>query len=151
MATKKQTKDELVLDLLKEVQKQKLEIEKAEKPTWETNCAFRFNVDTAHSIINIQIITDVRKLKEILAFLIEREKASKEAAKRLGLEDEAFTWLGFTVAEWEADLVTRVNIIQITAKRKKLAETEQKLNSLVSPEKKAELELQAIAEFLKKS
>jgi hypothetical protein len=149
MATKRNpTKDEMVLTLLKEVQKQKLDIEKASKPTWETNCVFRFNADSASQQINLQTITDVRKLREILAFLLGREQNSSEASETLGIEDEPFTWLGFTVKEWTADLVTRANIIQIQAKRKKLADTEAKLDSMVSKEKKEELELQAISEML---
>ncbi len=149
MATKAKTKDEMVLELLKEVNKQKLDIEKASKPTWETNCSFRFNVDSAHAAINIQTITDVKKLRDILAFLLERDSFSAQGSKILGLEDEPFTWLGFTLKEWEIDLTTRVNIIQIQIKRNKLANTEAKLNSLVSKEKRDELELQAIAEMLK--
>lgn len=147
-AAKAQTKDEMIIALLGKVNAQKLEIEKAEKPSWETNSAFRFNADAAHSVINIQTVTDVRKLREILAFLIERETAFNEAGKRLGLDEDNFTWLGFTVKEWEADLLTRVNIIQIQAKRKKLAELEAQLNSLVSKEKREELQLQAIAALL---
>lgn len=150
MATKtatknaKSTRDELVLQLLKDVAEQKAAIEKAGNPTWETNLMFRFNADQASNTININTVTDTRKLVEILGFLIDRESNFEKAKSILGVEGK-FTWLGFSLAEWQSDLVTRANIINIQAKRKQLAELDAKLNSLVSKETREELELQALA------
>jgi hypothetical protein len=39
--------DKLVQELFNVVQAKKAEIAKAEKPSWETNCAFRYNKDSS--------------------------------------------------------------------------------------------------------
>ena len=62
--------------------------------------------------------------------------------------DYKFTWLGFTVDEWKDDFQTRVNQISIQEKRKELSEIESRLNSLISPELRAQMELEAITELL---
>ncbi len=43
------------------------------------------------------------------------------------------------------DIKTRINKIQIVSKRKKLEELEARLNSIISPSLKAEMEVDAIA------
>ena len=42
----------------------------ATKPVWETNCLFKYSESTS---VNIQTVTDERKLVEILGFLLEKE------------------------------------------------------------------------------
>lgn len=150
MATStKNAKDKMVLELLKKVASQKAAIEKAKNPTWETNLLFRFNADQASNSINLQTVTDPRKLVEILGFLIDREKNFTSAKEILGV-DGTFTWLGFSLSEWQSDLVTRANVINIQARRKELAELDAKLNSLVSKETREELELQELTALVNK-
>lgn len=145
MATK--TTDEKVKELFQSVQAKKLAIEKAEKPCWNTGGSFGYSANSAHDRINIQTCTDPRKLVEMLAFLTERESQSEAAAKKLGVK-YSFTWLGFKVEEWESDFQTRVNQISIQEKRKELAEIESRLNAIISPELKAQMELEAISDLL---
>ena len=85
----------------------------------------------------------------MLAFIIDRKEKSENAAKELGV-DYKFTWLGFTVDEWKNDFQTRVNQISISEKRKELAEIEARLNAIISPELKAQMELEAISALLEK-
>ena len=84
------------------------------------------------------------------AFLMERRDKSESAAKELGVEYN-FTWLGFSVDEWKEDFQTRVNQISVQEKRKELAELESRLNAIISPELKSQMELEAIAELLDKN
>ena len=146
MATTKST-DEKVKELFQSVQAKKLAIEKAEKPCWNTSGNFGYSANSAHDRINIQTCADPRKLVEMLAFLTERESQSEAAAKKLGVK-YSFTWLGFKVEEWESDFQTRVDQISIQEKRKELAEIEARLNAIISPELKAQMELEAISELL---
>jgi hypothetical protein len=83
----------------------------------------------------------------MFAFLIDRKEKSENAAKELGV-DYKFTWLGFSVDEWKNDFQTRVNQISIQEKRKELAEIESRLNAIISPELKAQMELEAISKLL---
>ena len=52
--------------------------------------------------------------------------------------------------EWKSDFQTRVNQISIQEKRKELAEIEARLNAIISPELKAQMELEALTELLSK-
>ena len=145
--TTKQTTDEKVKTLFESVQEKKLAIEKAERPCWLTAGNFGYSANSAHDRINIQTLTDVRKIVEMFAFLIDRKEKSENAAKELGV-DYKFTWLGFSVDEWKNDFQSRVNQISIQEKRKELAEIESRLNAIISPELKAQMELEAISKLL---
>ena len=148
MATKKTT-DQIVKELFDTVQEKKLAIEKAERPCWQTNGNFGYSANSAHDRTDIKLVTDVRKIVDMLAFLIDRKEKSEKAATELGVEYN-FKWLGFTIDEWKNDFVTRVNQISIMEKRKELAEIEARLNLVLSPELRAEMEVEAISKLLNK-
>jgi hypothetical protein len=137
--------DEKIKKLFAVVQAKKAEIEKLKNPTWVTNCNFEMHNGRE---INLHTVPTVEKLVEILATLLSTGKVYEEAAGELGVETE-FKWGGYTIEEWKTDLITRKDKIQVADKKKKLAELERKLDALVSPEMKRELELQAIEDFLK--
>lgn len=139
-------KDKQVQELFKIVQQKKAEIIKAEKPNWLTNCSFGYNKDSS-ARQNIQVVSDVEELISILGFLIEKEKGFDAAQQVLGTS-ETFKWLGFTVEEWQSDIQTRINKIQISKKKKELDAIETKLNSLVSKEMREALELAEITKAL---
>ena len=141
MATKKT--DTKTLELIKEVNRRKDEIAKAEKPNWITNCSFSYTEGSSQAV-NIHVEKDVRKLVKIVAFLRSQEAAYKAAVKELGVEAPGFKWDGFSVSDWVEDILTRINKVQIASKRQKLEVLESRLNSIISPELKAQLELEAI-------
>lgn len=140
--------DAKTLELIKEVNRQKKEIASAEKPQYITNCNFSYTENGAN-IINIHVEADVKNLIKIAAFLSMQEKAYADAAKVLGVDSPPFTWGAFTVKDWISDLRMRLNKLQIASKRKKLETLETRLNSIISPELRAQMELEAIAEELK--
>jgi hypothetical protein len=147
MATKPKTTDEKVKELFDLVQSKKLAIEKAERPCWKTSGNFGYSSNSAHDRTTIATVADVRKIVEMYAFIMDRKDKSESAAKDLGVEYN-FTWLGFSIDEWKEDFQTRVNQISVQEKRKELAELESRLNAIISPELKAQMELESIAELL---
>ena len=147
MSNKTKTTDEKVKDLFNLVRAKKLAIEKAEKPCWNTSGSFGYSANSAHDRVNVQTLTDQRKIVEMYAFLIDRQEKSEKAAQELGVP-YTFTWLGFTVDEWKSDFQTRVNQNSIQEKRKELASIEARLNSIITPELKAIMELEAISSLL---
>lgn len=152
MTKKEMTTDQVIDSLFEKVKQKKAEIAKAEKPNWVTNCTFSFrgNISASESV-NIQTITDVKEMVRILTFLIREESFNDEATKRLGLEETSdFKWMGYTVKEWETDLKTRLNKVLIDRKRSELKNLEERLDKLVSPEKRREMELAEIAKELEK-
>lgn len=138
--------DNIVQDLFKVVQTKKDEIAKAEKPNWETNCAFGFFPETSQRI-NLQVMSDVADLVNILAFLIEKHKNFDAAQEILGTNLK-FKWLGFTFDQWKSDIKTRLDKIQISMKKRELNELEARLDKLVSPELKQQMELEEIKKLL---
>lgn len=140
--------DKMVQQLFEVVQKKKAEIAKAEKPSWATNCAFRYNKDSSAST-NIQVCSDVEELIHMLAFLCDKKRGFNEAQELLGTTHK-FRWLGFSFEDWSGDIKTRIDKIQITNKKKELEALESRLDKLVSPELKAQMELAEISKLLGK-
>lgn len=138
--------DEVVNKLFAKLQEKKKVLESLEKPQFKTNLSFGFNTDSS-SRTNIHTVTDTDVLVSMAAFLMERAKMHKEASELLEVKSE-FKWLGFTLEEWLHDLKTRANKINIDAKRKEFKQLEEKLNSLVSPEQRRLMELEAISKAL---
>lgn len=143
MAKKTDTK---TLELINEINRRKAEIAKAERPNWATNCSFTM---PGEGTTNLHVESDIRKLVGFVAFLRERERAYNEAAKELGVDAPPYQHGGFTATDWIEDLKTRINKIQIAAKRSSLEILEKRLNAIISPELRAELELKAIEEAMK--
>lgn len=141
------TADERVLALFKKLQAKKAEIAQAERPSFITGGQFRYS-ESMSNVIDITTVRDERKLVEIYAFLTEREKSHSVAAEALGVSTN-FTWLTFTKEEWFSDLKTRVNILQIAKRKAEYAELEKKVNAIMSPELRAQMELDALEEILK--
>jgi len=140
--------DEQVQALFKIVQEKKAEIAKTEKPSWETNCSFRYNPNSASEDHQIQTVKKVSDLVRIAAFIIEK-KQSHDKANEMLETNVKFDWLGFSLEAWISDIKTRVNKIDISKKRDELEKLETRLNSLISPELRNQMELEEITALLK--
>ncbi len=138
--------DKKTRELFAIVQKKKSEIKAAEKPQWKTNCAFYF-AESPKDPFNLQITTDVAALVRALAFLYEKEASFQAAAKDLGA-DISFEWHGYSTETCKVDIQARINNIQIEKKKKELEALEKRLDNILSPELKAEMELEAIMKEL---
>ena len=127
--------------MLASIKKQRSEVEALEKilkRSWETNGSFNYGSNTVPT--NIQTAS-ATTLQSILADLINKQNAMGQAAKILGIDSATNLISGFTYEQWEADFKKRVAKIQIDEKKKKLDAAEARLNVLVSPEKRREMEL----------
>jgi len=138
--------DKQAQELFEIVQKKKAEIAKIEKPDWKTNCSFRYNKDTSAQT-NLQVCSDVEELVNILGFLCDRKRGFEEAQTILKTTLK-FKWLGFSFEDWSTDIKTRIDKIQITNKKKELGLLESRLDKILSPELKAQMELDAITKEL---
>lgn len=136
------TTDEIVSDLLNKVEQKKKEIGASERPNWLTNCSFGVNPSNAADRVNIQV-ADVNTLVSIYANLSLSQSSFELAAKDLGVKT-GFKWQGFTFGEWAADIKMRLNQLQVKSKKDDLAKLEARVNALVSPEQRRELELKKL-------
>lgn len=145
MTTENQA-DKIVNALFEKLQEKKKQIEKIEKPQWKTN--FSFGYDPSQSArINIQTC-DVAQLIEINGWLNDRNRSWDLSCEELGLSGKKFQWQGFDLAEWKHDIKVRIAKISIDAKKKELKALEEKLNTLVSPEQRRLLEIEAVSKAL---
>jgi len=140
--------DSKTLELIQQVKRQKEDIAKAERPNWTTNCSFSYT-EQSRDAVNIHVEANIRNLVCIASFLVEKEKSYKETAKVLGVDAPDFSWQGFAVKDWLEDIKMRINKVQIASKKKKLEALEGRLNAIISPELRAEMELEAIEAELK--
>lgn len=146
---KASTTDQLVLELLAKVEAKKKQIGNAERPAWLTNCTFGYNTET-NTRINLQTVKDVEVLVEIYGFIADKRDSFNKAANELGVwETSTFKYLNFTLDEWKADIKTRLSQLQLKIKRDELAKLEERVNALVSPEQRRELELAKLLEEVK--
>jgi len=147
------TTDQQISDLFNLVRGKQLEITKSERPKWITTCVFSYNPDdtNANSRVNIQTVTDIQKLIDILGLLINKFESYNKAIESLGnikVSKSKFYWMGFTIDDWKLDIVSRINQINIKTKKKELDILSDRLNAIVSPEQRREMELEAIKKEL---
>lgn len=141
--------DKKTLDLIKEVTRQKAEIASIERPTWQTNCSFPTAEGKMNDAINIHVERSVKTIISLAALLMEKEVSYDKAAAALGIENPpAFIWNGFSTKDWLADFKLRINQLQIATKKAKLEALENRLNAIISPELRAQMELEAIQKEL---
>jgi hypothetical protein len=136
--------DEAVLELLKKVEQKRAEIKKAQKrPQYKTNLTIGYDPETTTGRIMIQTVTDPSKVAGIYAFLIQKEEALNQAYTELGLPPD-LTYMGYPIADWKEDLKARAGQLSIEQKKKELDILDKRVNSLVSPEQRREMELAAL-------
>ena len=140
--------DAKTLELIQAVRRQKEDIAKAERPNWATNCSFSYG-ENGSNTVNLHVESNIRNLICIASFLRDKVKSYKETAAELGVEAPDFTWQGFSVSDWLEDVKLRINKVQIASKKKKLETLEERLNKIISPQLRAEMELAAIQSELR--
>lgn len=140
------TNDQKIQALFDLVQARKAEVASIDRPIYITEGQFRYSENVGASV-DIKVVRDVRKLKEIYMFLLERS-SHNETANEFFKTTEPFTWLGFSVEEWGKDLKTRANILQSAKLKSELLVLEERLNKIITPELRAKMEIDSISALL---
>lgn len=138
--------DKKIEELFAVVKAQKAEVEKAEKESkrsWNTNGSFKLFGSTPINLSTSSEDAIFKALTELLSF----KNHAEEANQILGLNKE-IKHDGYTVKEWIEDFQKRISTIQLKAKKDKLKVVEERLSSIVSPEQKRQMELEAIMKDL---
>jgi len=155
MATpkKKESPDDKITQLLDLVERQKATIAEAERPVFRTNRTFSFVDGDLSKSVNIAVVSDVAALLKMAAHVLTQWTMYREAAKTiLGVEEvpPKFLWNGFSDEDWLHDIKLRVSQIRLKTQREKLQLMEERLDKIISPERRRELELAAIERELSK-
>lgn len=131
--------DKKIMELKKQIAEKKVKLEGISRFVPITNCSIeldgqRYNLNTLQ--------------KEQLIPLMVRLNLYRISAKDLELT-EAFNISGYKPEEWITDLKAKLDILSKKDEERKLKAMEDKLDRLLSDEKKTELELDDIEAMLK--
>lgn len=137
------TANDRLRNLIAVLKKLQAEVASADRPQFITNGQFRFAANSMQYVTDIMTERNENKLVEILAFLKDRERSFSEAAEELGVKAE-FTWLTASVEDWKHDLKTRIGVLHILDRKAELIAFEKKINEIMTPELRAQLELDAM-------
>ena len=140
--------DQQINEMFKIVRAKQEEVataEKINKQPWKTKCTLHFGLNSAPPI-NIQSADQDTIKKCVIELLLIREYG--ERAEVILDMEQSNKYDGFTYEDWIADCKKRITILGLQAKKKILAQLEDRLNAIVSTEQRREMELKAIAETL---
>ena len=139
--------DEKALALLNEVKAKKEEIQKLNKVNYVTNLTFYYPIDNKQ--VNLNTVLNVNKLIELFAFIKNNIETKEISAKMLGVVDFESKFENYTLSEWTEDFKTKISIINLKQLKEDLKFKEDKLNSIISEEKRKELEFESILKDFK--
>lgn len=131
--------DAKIMELKKQIEDKKEKLNKTGKFVPVTNCSLELDGQR----YNIQVLQ-----QEQLIQLMIKVNLYLMSAKDLKLEED-YIINGYKAEEWIVDMKARLDILSRKDEERKLKVMEEKLDKLLSNEKKTELELNEIAEFLK--
>jgi hypothetical protein len=144
--------DKTTLDLIKDVENRKKEIASLKRPNYKTNCTFCWIENDIKTFLNLHVVNDVEVLISIVAHLMSVEDYYLKAAKAIGVsKPQLKKWQGFLISDWIEDVKTRINVVSLSEKKRKLELLENRLDKIISPELKAKMELAAIQDELSES
>ncbi len=132
--------DQTILKLKKQIEEKKVALKVTERFVPVTNCS----IEIDGTRLNIQVLN-----KEQIVSLLVKLNAYKLSAKDLGLLSE-FTMSGFSLDDWIKDLQAKLMNVNRKVEEARLKLLEDKLHSLLSVDKKVELEIEEIASSILK-
>ncbi len=141
--------DEKINKLFEVVRKQKEEVEAAEKEakqSWKTKCSIVVPFSRDDKPVNLQTVLEPG-LKNIVIGLLKHRDYTNEAEQLLGVE-KTDKYEGYSYEDWFADCKKRITMLNLKAKKERLALAEQSLNAIVSPEQRRAMELERITASL---
>ena len=131
--------DDRILELKKQIEAKKKSIsERKVRFIPETNCVLNLNGVTS----NLNVCG-----KEELNFLLIKLNIYLMSAENLGMSD--FEISGYNVTVWIKDIKNKFKVLNLKKEEADLKRMENKLDKLLSDDKKTELEIDEIDELLK--
>lgn len=131
--------DSKIMDLKLLIEKKKKELKNSKQFSPITNCS----IELDGTRYNINVLS-----KEQLIALAVKLQSYMTAAKELELLDE-YVIGGYKVEEWISDIKAKLDVLTQKDEEKTLKFMENKLDKLLSEDKKTELELSEIENILK--
>lgn len=139
--------DAQVTALFNVLQTKKAELEETKKAIgkqWATNCSVTVSYQGAP--VNIQTASEGTILG-LVSYLLITQDYQARAAKELGIPAVS-KFAGAEFSEWIQDCKKRIAKLSVESKKTELDTLETRLNAIVSPEQKRQLELEALTKAL---
>lgn len=129
--------DKVILDLQKQIKEKETKLKSTEKFTPITNCSLeldgiRYNLHIA--------------AKEQLQLALIKLSLYNSASGDLGLND--FIISGFSIDDWITDIKVKLSILDRANEKSRLELLRNKLQTLLSNDKRVELEIEEIARLI---
>ena len=143
---KTKEKDALIALLLAKVDEKKKQIEKIKNPVFKTNLSFNFEMFGVTSRLNLNVASE-ETLFSLLTYL-DMMISNKEVVNgKYGIK-YGKNWHGFALEDWRDDIVLKIKQKQCQLQVSELKSIETKLNSLISEDKKKDIELEYLKTLL---
>jgi DNA repair exonuclease SbcCD ATPase subunit len=142
----KKTKDDLIQELLLKVEEKKKQIDRIKNPVFKTNLSFNVEMFGIASRVNLNVASEeiLFSLLTYLNLLIDnRDVVNEKYGISCGKD-----WYGFKLEEWRDDIVLKIKQKQCQTQVAELKSIEAKLQSLISEDKKKDIELENISKLL---
>lgn len=130
--------DDKILELKKVIEKKKEDLKKIKKFSPVTNLVLHLEDKT----YNLNVLD-----YDSLRFLLIKLNSYLLSAHNLSMDD--FEISGYLLSDWLDDIRGKILMLEMRKKETELKMLENKLESMLSDDKKTELELEQIAEMLK--
>lgn len=139
--------DKKVQELVDIVEAKKAKIEKLERPQYKTNLSLPIGfLETER--INLQIVNDPVQLMKYLAYLWSQSVAFNTLCAQHDFKLKYIVG-GFPVEDWQSDILTRINVVNIKSEKEDLKKKEELLSSLLSPEEIRRIKIERLEKELK--
>jgi hypothetical protein len=116
------------------------ELEAAIAKGWVTNLAYR--MAGANTVVNLNTVP-AEGVVDLVADLVLTNQARTEAALLLGMTPSN-KFQGYSFEQWVEDSKKRLAAINIREEKKELEALETRLNSVLSPEERRRIEVEAL-------
>ena len=130
--------DDKILELKRKIELEKIKLQEVSRYVPKTTCVFSVGDNLK---INLRVC-DVNTLNQLLIIV----QTLICTAVPMGLINASFS--GFTLEEWKSDIIGLRNQKAILDRKAEISKYETKLQSLLSDDKKTELEIAAIEDAL---
>lgn len=131
--------DSKIMTLKAQIEEKRKKLDEIERFIPITNCSIEFN-DNRYNLNVLQ--------KEQLISLLVKLNYHRLSAQDLGLLDE-YIISGYKLEDWITDIKGKLSVVSRKDEERKLKVLENKLDKMLSDDKKIELELDQIASILK--
>lgn len=139
----KENKDELIEKLLLVVEEKRAEISVIKNLRFKTSLSFNYGLGDEKYNLNV---LPIEKLYVVLNFINDLIELNENNSK-LGV-NKLETWYGYSLFDWKDDVISKIKQKELILKTEELKTIEKTLNTLISEDKKKEIQLKEIMKKL---